>query len=233
LVYRFLFFIFNSIYKTINMATVNKIVYQLADAVGKPFDNPLRQRIKDLIAIGFEKYIRLEISRHGIQDNYITEYDIELEEVPSRPNCENGDGCMIMRSKNVIVTPIPYRSSEPFISVSNYNGTKVLIKAIKEANKHQKFARFGHSTLQYRIEHNKLIVIGDNVPTRLTLRGIYPSNITLPSLCPDGVSCRPEDVELPINGEYITAMKKDILAELGLVIPQDSDVPVTKDAVQQ
>lgn len=210
------------------MASIKTEVLIIADAVGKSFNEPVKARIKALLLSGYSKYAKQEMVKYGIQDNYIASYKIELEKVPLTGECTDPSDCMVLRSVNKIIKPIAYRASEPFVSVTTEDGIIVSIKTTRAASKHQKFARFGHNTLMYEIRNDYLYLYNNLKLGVLMLDGIYPTQLFSED-CPNSAMCYNDDFDIPLNGEYLSALRKDILQELGIAFIQNKDIPVAEE----
>ena len=216
------------------MASLKQEVSIIVDAVGKPFDQPLRERVKALPITGYGKYAKQEMTKYGIQERYIASYKIDLEKVPLVGECTEPGDCKVLRSINKIIKPINYRASEPFINVTTENGIIVTIKTTRAAYKHQKFAKFGHGTLGYEIRNDYLYLYGTLKLTHLMLDGIYDI-FTFSEDCPESGTCYQEDYDIPLSGDYLMALRKEIFNELGVQFDTTREVPVTEEAppVQQ
>lgn len=210
------------------MSSINTEVFIIADAAGKSFNQPFKERIKALLLTGYSKYAKQEMVKYGIQDQYIGSYKIDLEKVPLIGECTEPGECEVLRSVNKIIKPISYRASEPFISVTTEDGVKVAIKTTRAASKHQKFAQFGHGTMLYEIRNDYFYLYNNLKVGRLMLDGVYPTTMFTED-CPNNVDCYQADAEIPLSGDYIMALRKEIFAELGIQIPTESAVPITED----
>jgi hypothetical protein len=212
------------------MATINDIVLQVADNVNKSFDEMFKARIKDLIIIGISKYAKQSIVNNGIGDEFISTQEIELEKVKELEVCDGEDkGCYILRSKNKILNPIYTLGSEPFTNVSTYNGQIVAIHTSKVAKKHQKFARYTHSVLMYDYKQGHLILYNNLNIGNIFVDGVYPVSLPLAGTNCETPDCFTTDTEIPLNGNYIDAIKQDIYKELGITSKvSDVEVPITE-----
>ena len=213
------------------MASLNQEVLIIADAAGQPFNQPFKERVKALLITGYSKYAKQEATKYGIQDQYIASYKIDLEKVPLVGECTEPGPCKVLRSVNKIIKPINYRASEPFVAVTTENGVLVAIKTTRSASKHQKFAKFGHSTVMYEMRNDYLYVYGSLKLGRLMLDGIYDV-FTFSEDCPGTSSCYQADYDIPLTGDYLMALRKEIFQELGIQFNMDREVPVTEEVQQ-
>ena len=212
------------------MATINDIVLQIADNTDKSFDEMFKARIKDLVLIGISKYIKQSIVNNGISDEFISTQDIELEKVKELEDCNGNDiGCYVLRSKNKILNPIHTLGSEPFTSVATYNGQIVAIRTSTSARKHQKFARYTHDALMYEYKQGYLIIYNNLNIKHIFVSAVYPTILQLSGTNCDTPDCFSVDTEIPLNGNYINAIKQDIYSELGISTKvADVTVPITE-----
>lgn len=216
------------------MATVNDIVLQVADNTDKSFDVMFKERIKDLVLIGISKYIKQSIDNNGISDEFISTQEVELIHVNELEVCDGANqGCVILRSKNKVLKPISNTGSEPFINVSTYNGVIVAMQTTLSGKKNQKFARYTHSVIMYEYRQGYIFLYNNNALTHLFIQGIYTTTLPLSGTECDKPNCFTLDTEIPLNGNYIDAIKTDIYTELGLTVPTPNvEVPITKPTKQ-
>lgn len=103
------------------MATLGKIVTQIADALNRPFDAMLKARLKDLVIQEFSLYASRSISKYGIDKEFVYTYIVtELETISSI----SGTALVrpYMRTINKIPRPLRYNSDCPFIYVGTTEG---------------------------------------------------------------------------------------------------------------
>ena len=215
------------------MASLKEITQQIADTVGKPYDNATKKRIQSLLIMGRGKYVKQQIAKYGVDGRYAGQTNVAMEKVKIGETCGNESGCYILRSVNKIPRPIMYRSSEPFINVSSDNGQIIAIKTTRTNQKHVKFTRYIHSipTYDYR---NGYLYVYNNTLYKHMLIDFIPQDIKYSDYdanCESG-DCYQEDYEFMLDDDLIVALKIDIYKELGLNINEDDDIPVAKDPPQ-
>lgn len=99
--------------------TLNQLASNIALRLNDPYNHVLKEQIKDSYKSLRAKYISQSIEKHGIENNFILTYDVDLEIVDKADHCNLNVGCNVAKTVNPIPNMLGYTTDVPF----NYVGT--------------------------------------------------------------------------------------------------------------
>lgn len=107
------------------MASLNQYAQQLADALGRPFDVLLKERIKDYIVQERALFLQRTMDKDGIDKEYRQTYYAAIEQVNANEitgTNETPNAILIYKTVNRIPKPIRWKNYTPFFYVGTENG---------------------------------------------------------------------------------------------------------------
>lgn len=154
------------------MPTLKKYATQLADALGRPFDNMLVERLKDIIIQERATLIKIDMDKGRPSDYYTFDYECELEIVPSGEHTIIY-GQDILKSVNAIPSPIGSSSGDPFLAVRTMGGLAIpYCRSIIEYINGKAFELVGGRNM-YVWRNNYLYILGTLKPEMVFANGAY------------------------------------------------------------
>ena len=101
------------------MASIKEIATEIVEALGQVDNVPLYNRVKRLIIEGRAELIRRDVTKSGIDDDYIQYVPINMIKVPSidLPEVSPNLCGSVLRSKNRIPTTVRIANNTPFMYV--------------------------------------------------------------------------------------------------------------------
>lgn len=102
------------------MATLKQISDEVANALERPFDTMLKERIKFVFRHELANSIRQEINKFGVESNFRQRVTIDLEEV-NRPDNPYSTDVKCLRSTNKL-NLIRYKTDDPLLGVYDTDG---------------------------------------------------------------------------------------------------------------
>jgi len=215
------------------MATIKEVSEQITINAGKEFDFAFNQRVKDLIKIGIEKYLKQSIVKYGIDDFALSEMTVELEKIARYTDCTNSSDCFILRSKNKVLTPVKGVGTSPFTIVQTVKGRTIGYAKWQQVKHTLKTGRYTATAIYYEYVGGYIKVYNNTQLRKIKVTGVY--NTVLPPIeeqCNQVSNCMQEDYEIPLQAHYIEAIKVDIYRELGISVgTQSPEVPITEDVI--
>lgn len=199
------------------MATLNQIVTQIADALNRPFDDMLKNRLKDVVIQQFGLFVSRSISQYGIDREFIYSYDVsQFKHVTTKNNVALT--IPYYESVNPIPTPLRYKSDTPFVYVGGTQGdTPFSFRNLHARTITNSLPNIGISPA-YDFRDSKLYIW--NTPISI-INGTEPTptDATIPLL----IRQVPDDPRNIASPDVLQAMKFNA----------DSEFPITMDLVQQ
>ncbi len=225
------------------MATLKEISHQLADALNRPFDDMLIERLKVLIRQELATLIRQQINKYGISSQFKTRYsikckDVELGDSPYYPGHESD--VEVYRTVNKVARPVRYTTDEPFTYVGSTNGQVPFIfiniaelpyvDALPSIQKtYQVEDTPVELPIRYSYDNNYIYIYGDIDSLKvddelfLTIEGVHSSYDFINTETADSTTLRYLDtVDFPMPDDLIQTIKGKLLAgELGIIDAKD------------
>ena len=129
--------------------TLNRIAQDIADALNRPFDTMLIERLKGLILEQRSLLIRQSIDKNGVDRQYVQNYIVDLEEVDIADGTTLA-GMLALRSSNKIATTIRTKTAIPFLYVGAIDGTNSFVYRTRSELKYlQSVVLLGGSSYDY------------------------------------------------------------------------------------
>ena len=96
------------------MATLNEISATICDALGKPFDGMLKQRVKFSIKYYRAMLIRRDAERNPMSKHNVQRMNVKLKKVDKADTCVVDIDCDVLRTEHKIPKPVRMNSDSPF-----------------------------------------------------------------------------------------------------------------------
>lgn len=203
--------------------TLNEITQIITERAGRPFDQPFRLQVKDLVKLWRMRLMKESMERHPNDKKFfLQKFVAPLTEVDI-VECPFSIDCNILRTGKL---PKPIRTNSLFDFVGTVDFSKTFTYSQPEVATYHNHAKWtGHLT-RYSYVDNYIYI--HNPPTNeleyIGIRGIFEDPAELQSFYCDSnadKTCYTDDVEFPIPGDLIQPLIQSILAtELKIVQPE-------------
>lgn len=210
------------------MPSLLKIVGSLAARVDQPFNVDLQEELKHIIGYKRANYTQQFIEKHPSQRKlFLQKLTIELEKAPA-DDCEPVEGCIIMRTKCVVPTPIRNSSTIfDFVGDSNFmNGYGYqepdFIQGIS-------YNRFTPRKPKWYYMNNRIYIYNTTTIKRIGVRGVFEDPASINACACDDQDCLKDTDDYPIALDLLNSIVRDTLqVELGRYILPEKEVEQDK-----
>ncbi len=192
------------------MATLQKIIGSLAARVDKPFDIPLQEELKHIIDYKRANYTQQFLEKHTDQRQFfLQKVTLELEKAPT-DDCQPIKGCVIMRTKCEVPTPIR-NSHTLFDFVGETNFMTGYARQEPGFIQDLKYNRFTKVKPRWYYMNNRIYVYNTTTIHRIGLIGIFENPFTVNSCTCDDSQCLTDTDEYPIALDLLNSIVRDTL----------------------
>ena len=206
--------------------TLNQEAALIANNLNQPFNQELKERIKDIYKQQMALYIRRSIKEHGIDDGLVVSYTAELIKVGkyNKP-IFNEEGDYILRTKYPVPTPVRYPGDSPFIYVGTDDGLLSFPMRNPMETQVMHLYLFSGRSNSYRLS-NGYIYINDNPNFKpklkyLKVEGIFESPEEVLGIYEntDG-----QDINLPFPADISAMIQGQVMQIVAALPPDDISV---------
>ena len=196
--------------------TKKAIITLIINELSEPFSLEFYNRVGDRVIALRAKYLRQSIGKYGIDEILKQEFKIELKKFI------DDDGCIYFKS--ICKLPIPIRAigmASPFNFVGNINGIPYTFLRSYEVKTIPKIP-VNMLNKYYTIKNGYLKAYNSQV-TSLNVSAVFED---IEDLLNCGGDCTDDTMELPMPGDIVDTIIKDLVQELGAVKPLEQDIEV-------
>lgn len=211
--------------------SLNQLADLIADRVGQPFNNPLKEELKVIINYKRADWIQKVIDSHPEQRKFfLRDFSVELERV-DKAECPVEVDCTVLRT--VVTVPLPVRTTyglfdyvgDPDKSDAyTYTTPDQLTWILKYGSKYTK------DRPKYFYVNEYVYVYNEDSLEYLNIRGVWPDQRLLNRFLCDDKPCYTDDDQYDIPEDILNSMIADILRnELKfLIAPEVGEVTISK-----
>lgn len=212
------------------MATLKLIADEMSDALNRPFDDMLKERIKSIFKHQLATMIRQQLNKTGVDDQFKTRFSINCSPVSISDSPFIGITDITLasgkwlRSDNKIPKPIRYTTDDPFVYVGITDGLVPFI--------YTKLFEFPYTSYLQAVQQSWQVVDGDTIqyPHRYFYNNDYiyvyydagDSETKALKLLIDGVFLGFDNVKTSTNDDYVN----------GTIFNDDYEFPMPDDMIQ-
>jgi len=194
------------------MATLNKIATQIADGMGRPFDEMLHARLKDIIVQEAATLLQQTMDKDGVDREYRQTYIVDMKIVPA-DETNLSSNLTILRSINKIPTPIRFKNFTPFIYVGSKDGSFPYLFTNFYSASLQKYLPMIGEQISYDYIDKYLYIFNNVKLEQVRSDAIYPRNIMdnyrAENTDISGV-CFADDMEFPLPMDLVNVLIQKI-----------------------
>ena len=211
--------------------SLNKIVSSLAARVDQPFNVDLQNELKHIVGYKRANYTQQFLEKHPFQRLlFLQKVTLALEKAP-KDDCTPVEGCIIMRTKCEVPTPI--RSDKTifdFVGDSNFvNGYAKQDPAFIQDNE---FNRFTANKPNWYYMNKRIYIYNSTVINRIGLRGVFESPAAVAACACTDTVCYDDNDPYPISLDILNAIIRDTL-QVELRQPLLPEETVEQDKVDE
>lgn len=157
------------------MITLNILGDSIANILKQPDNHELKERIKNSYKSYMAKYIRQSVEKHGIDDTMLISFedlliDVTYPEPQHAGSIFNNMGQPMKRSKHRIPTPIRFKNSSPYVSVTDGYNVMTYVRE-QEVLKHVSYLSPGRFSM-YFIKHGYIYCMSRDKTVKLKSKAI-------------------------------------------------------------
>jgi len=209
------------------MATLNEIVYNIAEQKGRGDDAVLRQRLKFMVAYYRAQFIRQDQQRKfSLPSQFIQSLDcLEMEAASIIECCEVKDiNCKVWRTKKTIPKPVRIYDGSEFAYVGTADANEPYQRTNSVQYQYSRFNKYVNGMPQYIYTKDRIYVLNAR-PQSILVKAIFEQPEELEEFtCCDGSQVFSEDKEYPISMDMVQRITQSILAtEMQLENPLDDN----------
>lgn len=210
--------------------TLNKIAAQITDALDKPFDVMLNERIKDAIIYWRAELIRQDGDRNVLSKEFIQRIVVNLEKVDKLDSCVVKAGCPALRTKEKIPRPIrPKDAPSLFKFVGSADGHIPYTYTDLEELRYTRANKYTYNAIRYNYVNGYIYVFNETKVKYATIEGIFLDPRLASVNCVEN-SCMTDDDEFPISGDMIRTIVEGIKeGTRRLPETEDKEVPINQE----
>ena len=218
--------------------SLNVLVSILSDRVGKPFNIPLQQELKEIIKYKRVNYMQQFLEKHPEQRIFFTqEFTAELEKVPAnKAICglsSSSKDCPIMATKCEVPQPIR-NTFTLFDFVGEPNFMQAYGQVKPEFLKLNQYNTYTSTRPKWFYSDNRIVVYKDLTTKYVGVRGVFENPEDINDCLCDGKNCFDDDSPFPAPGDLINAIMRDILnVELRNLFPNIGEVAMDDKQPQE
>lgn len=207
------------------MATLNEIIYNIAEQKGLPDDAVLLSRLKFIVGYYRAQFIRQDQRRnHSLPSQFVQSLDcLEMESSSSLECCNGVDiGCDVWRSKKTIPRPVRIFDGSEFSYVGTGDGKQPYQRTTTVQADYARYNKYTSNIPQYIYTKDRIYVLNAR-PSKVMVKGIFEQPEELEGyVCCDGTSVFTADKEYPMSMDMVQRVTQSILAtEMQLQNPTD------------
>jgi hypothetical protein len=224
------------------MGTLNQYAARVANMIGQPDNQELKERVKDMIKTGFANRIRQSTERNGI-DNILklsfiaTVEEKEFKDIhPSQYKVVEGKP--VLCTSNKIPVPVRIKNDAPFTFVGTVNGIPFRYSSSPVERRFHPICSPTGTLAGYYLDNGYIIVDyprangevdNRNKLNEILITGIWenPEEVITMFDNEDG-----QDVELPFPNDMLENIIAEILKTEFNIFPQDKDIVTNKPVIQ-
>lgn len=193
------------------MPSLNNIADTVAHEL-KQWDNyELKQRIKLKAKLKRAVFIRRDSERNSVSSQYLQRFRAELIQVDKLDNCVVQDGCIILRTKNLMPTTIRLNNYSDSKFVGDLEGNTWTETELEEL-KYTKYNRFTANVIRFARINGYRYIFNNRLVKWIVEEAAWENPEAAINFC-DNTTCYTDDMEFPCGADLIDLIITEILKE--------------------
>lgn len=209
------------------MATLNEIIYNIAEQMERGDDAVLRERLKFMVGYYRAQFVRQDQRRnHSLPSQLVQSLDcLEMEASSALECCSAIDiGCDVWRTKQTIPKPVRIYDGSEFAFVGTADAKEPFQRTTPVQAEYSKHNKYVNKLPQYIYTKDRIYVLNSR-PKSILVKGIFEQPEELENYtCCDGTTVFTADKEYPISMDMVQRITQSILGtEMRLENRQDDN----------
>jgi len=206
------------------MASLNQIVYNLAEQAGDPTNTVLIERLKFMVEYYRALFVRRDSERNfNVPDRLAQDLSFEMEWVSSIEACGIALPCQFLRTKDLVPAPINTKGKSGFLYVGTPDGTESFQYVVEAQVPYAVTGKFSGNVPKYFYKNGRIYVTNTSTQC-IDVKLIAESPVTGGNAGGGGVTCLSPDAEYPITMDMVQRVTEAIFKnELAAQRPNDDE----------
>ena len=211
------------------MASLNQIVYNLANSANDATNTVLIERLKFMVEYYRALFIRRDAERSfNVPDQFTQTLTFEMEWVDAVEACGVALPCKFLRTKELVPTPVNIKGASGFLYVGAVDGQEGYQYVTQEQVIYSLTGRFSGNSPKYFYKGSRIYVVNSSAMC-IDVKMVAESPVTGGVAGGGGVTCLDPDAEYPISMDMVARVTETILTkELRVERPDDDEQVETK-----
>ncbi len=211
------------------MASLNQIVYNLANSANDATNTVLIERLKFMVEYYRALFIRRDAERNfNVPDQFTQTLTFEMEWVDAVEACGVALPCKFLRTKELVPTPVNIKGASGFLYVGAVDGQEGYQYVTQEQVIYSLTGRFSGNSPKYFYRDSRIYLVNSSAMC-IDVKMVAESPVTGGVAGGGGVTCLDPDAEYPISMDMVARVTETILTkELRVERPDDDEQVETK-----
>jgi hypothetical protein len=206
------------------MASLNQIVYNLANAANDATNTVLLERLKFMVEYYRALFVRRDAERSfNLPDQFAQNLHYEMEWVSAVEACGVSLPCQILRTKELVPSPINLKGASGFLYVGAVEGQEGYQYVTQEQAPYSLFGKFSGTAPKYFYKNSRIYIVNSSAMC-IDVKMVAESPVTGGLAGGGGVTCLSPEDEYPISMDMVARITEAIMAkELRAERPDDDE----------
>jgi hypothetical protein len=206
------------------MASLNQIVFNLANQAGEPNNTVLQERLKFMVEYYRALFIRRDSERNfNVPDKFTQTLTYEMEWVSAVEACGVALPCQILRTKELVPPPVNLKNASGFLYVGAVDGQESYQYVTAEQVPYSMFGKFSGNQPKYFYKYSRLFLVNSSAMC-IDVKMVVESPATGGLAGGGGVICLDPNAEYPITMDMVSRVSEAIMKnELQMKRPSDDE----------
>lgn len=206
------------------MASLNQIVFNIAEAAGEPNNTVLQERIKFMVEYYRALFIRRDSAQNfNVPDAMTTTRTYDMQWVNAVEGCNVSLPCKVLRTTDLVPAPLNMKNASGFLYVGAVDGQESYQYVTPEQLRYALSGKFTGNTPKYFYSGGYLYVANSSAMC-IDVKMVAESPVTGGPQGGGGVTCISPDEEYPITMDMIQRVTQAIMGtELQLFRPDNDE----------
>ena len=206
------------------MASLNQIVYNLAEQAGDPTNTVLVERLKFMVEYYRALFIRRDAERNfSIPERASQNLEFQMEWVSAAEACGIALPCQILRTVERVPAPVNLKGQSGFLYVGAPGGQESYQYVTEQQVPYSLFGKFTGTEPKYFYKNSRIYIVNSSIQC-INVKLVAEAPVTGGIAGGGGVTCLSPDAEYPIAGDMIQRVSEAIMKnELQMQRPNDDE----------
>ena len=192
------------------MASLNQIVYNLAEQANDPTNQVLIERLKFMVEYYRALFLRRDAERNfNIPDQNVQDLSYEMEWVSAIEACGIALPCQILRTKELVPTPVNTKGKSGFLYVGTPDGNESFQYVTESQVPYAVVGKFTGKQPKYFYKNSRIYLVNSSTMC-IDVKMIVEAPVTGGLAGGGGVTCLSPDAQYPITMDMVARVTEAI-----------------------